>query len=129
MKNQVIKINKTVYDNRGNEYSEVITPVIHRIKPKEEMRQRGVHMDSLQAILYGSEFVVQVQAFAKIEELQTPYMSFPVFVQKGMPQSSVREVTVVIPNDVEFSETNLSAATMVAFEEKFGKGNVELVEL
>ncbi len=135
MKNQLIKINKTVYDRMGNAYKSCIIPVVHRMQAKEEFQRQGLQMDTLQAILIGSNFKVPVRAFKSPEDINTR-KSFEVFTDDA-GNTAIWEIAVSLPEGVEFSETSITAATLTAFEEKFAKDNtgaietgvVELIEL
>ncbi len=95
MKNQVIRINKKVYDRMGNEYSSCVIPVIHRMKPKQQMQQQGLQMDSLQAVMYGSDFVVQVRAFPTLADMGTR-KNFEVFPDDS-GNTAVWEVLLTLP--------------------------------
>jgi len=135
MKNQVIKINRKLYTPMGDECQTVFVPVLHAMKPRQTQQQQQYRHDSLQTVMYGCDFVVQVVCAKKVEDFGTRRSFTPFLDQSG--NSIVREIAVVIPEGQEFSETNLMAATVAAFENVFAKGNdgkiakgiVELVEL
>lgn len=127
MKNQVIRIKTAVYDRMGNAYEECVIPVLHRMEPKEEFQRQGMQMDSLQAIVIGSKFKVQVRGFRALEDLNSR-KSFEVFTD-AIGNSAVWEIMVELPENQEFSESNITAATITAFGAKFGAENVELIEL
>ena len=146
MKKQVIKINKKVYDNRGNEFAGCIIPLDYRIVQNQEVNhelqrkmQQGVIFENLKEVMNIRMFklTVVVRAFANEKELATPHMAFVPFKAYGNPQSSVNIVHIEIP-DAEFTEATLAEATEKAFATYFVSADengvetfngVELVEL
>lgn len=137
MKNQLIKIKKTVYDNRGNEFKGFIIPVEYRVVQNNNINyglqqklQQGIQFEDLKEVMNVRTFklTVNVRAFGNEQELKTPHMAFSPFVEKNNPQSAIYNIDVTMP-DAEFTENILEKATVAAFEEKFGKGSVELVDL
>ena len=134
MKNQVIKINKVVYTPMGDECKTVFVPVMHMMRPRQ-VQQNRFRNDSLQAVMYGCDFVVVVVCAKSVEDLGTRRSFSPFLDQSG--NTMVREIVVIIPEGQEFSETNLMTATKAAFENVFALGDdkkvipgvIELVEL
>ena len=135
MKIQVIKINKKVFTPMGDECEAVFVKVQHLMRHRQNQNQQQFQHDSLQMIMFGCDFVVSVLAAKSVNDFGTR-RSFVPFLDKT-ENTMVREITVTIPEGQEFSETNLAAATVAAFENVFAKekdgtiaeGVVELFEL
>ena len=92
--------------------------------------------DSLQAVLFNCDFIVPVMCAKSVEDIGNFRRMFAPYSDTNS-QKSIREIAVEIPEGKEFSETNLTAATVAAFENVFAKGGdgkiakgvVELVEI
>ena len=131
---KAIKINKVVYTPMGDECKTVFVPVMHMIRPRQE-QQNQFRNEGLQAVMYGCDFVIVVVCAKSVEDLGTRRSFSPFLDQSG--NTMVREIVVTIPEGQEFSETNLMAATVAAFENVFALDNdkkvipgvVELIQL
>jgi hypothetical protein len=128
MKQQVIKISRTLQDNMGNEYKEGFVLVQHMMKPRQNQQQQQFRHDSLQMVLSGCDFIVPTRCHLSVEDIGTEKAFIP-FVEtigkKG--RVAIPEIAVTIPEGQEFSEANLMAATVAAFENAFADGGGESI--
>lgn len=119
----------------GDECQTVFVKVQHLMRPRQNQNQQQFQHDSLQMVMHGCDFVVPVFVAKSSEDFGTRRSFAPFLDETG--NTMVREISVTIPEGKEFSESNLMAATVSAFENAFAKGDdgkiakgvVELVEI
>jgi len=122
-----IKIDPSVklYDSMKHEYDGCVIPVVHMNIAKNQQQQPN--MQTLQGFRSTVDFVVPVKAYRDMESLNSDATEFfvPRLEKKG---NLIQSIRISGDNLKGFSDKDIEAVTLPAFEEVFGKGKVSFIE-